>query len=110
MDERNLRGQQQHGEAACKTEESPSFTVDDRLVATIPGVRPRVRLFLQPCAPGRTRRARRLIPYLARTERAPSTVYDAFYVRVGFALAGRLHVHKSLLSVLRSRTARRDLR
>jgi hypothetical protein len=109
MDERNVRGQQQHGEAAC-TEQSPAFIVDDWLAATIPGVRPRVQLFLQPCTPGHIRRARCLIAYLARSERDPSTLSDAFYVRVGFALAGRLHVHKILLSILRSRPTLSALR
>src|SRR5258708_27673133 len=89
MDERNVRRQQQHGEAACKTGESPSFTVDDRLAATIPGVRPRVQLLLQLRTPGRIRRARGLFAYFARTERDPSTRSDAFSVLVGVALAGR---------------------
>jgi hypothetical protein len=110
MDERSVRGQQQHGEAACKTEESRSFTVDERLAATIPGVRPRVRFLLRLRIPRRIRRARGLFAYLVRTERDPSALSDVFYVRVGFALAGRLHAHKMLLSLLRSHPAPSDFR
>jgi hypothetical protein len=100
MQERSVRGQQQHSEAAC-TEESSAFTVEDRLAATIPMVRARGQLFLQPCTSGRIRRARRLIGYLARTERDPSTLYDAFYVRVGFAPVGRLRADKIRVSPLK---------
>jgi len=86
MDERNVRGQQEEGGAACKPEASHSFTVDDRLAAPIPGVGPRVQLLLQLRTPGHIRRARGLLAYLAR-KRDPSTPSDAFHVRVGFALA-----------------------
>jgi hypothetical protein len=52
MDERNVRGQQQYGEATRKPEESPSFTVEDRLAATIPGVRARVQFLFRLRTPG----------------------------------------------------------
>ena len=77
-----------------------TLTVDDRLAATIPGVRPRVQLLLQLHTPGRIRRARNLFAYLARTERDPSALADDFYVRVSAVLAGRLRSHKILLSLL----------
>jgi hypothetical protein len=77
-----------------------TLTIDDRLAATIPGVRPRVQLLLQLHTPGRIRRARDLFAYLARTERDPSALADDFYVRVGAVLAGRLRSHKILLSLL----------
>ena len=77
-----------------------TLTVDDRLAATIPGVRPRVQLLLQLRTPGRIGRARDLFAYLARTERDPSALADDFYVRVGAVLAGRLRSHKILLSLL----------
>jgi hypothetical protein len=77
-----------------------TLTVDDRLAAAVPGVRPRVRLLFQLRRHGRIRRARGLFAYLARTERDPSALADDFYVRVGFALAGRLRSHKILLSLL----------
>jgi hypothetical protein len=101
MNERSGRGQQQRGEAACKTEESPSFTVDERLAATLSGVRARVQLGHQLRTPGPIRRARGLFAYLARSERDPSTLYDAFYARVGFAPAGRLRAHKIRVSLLK---------
>jgi hypothetical protein len=77
-----------------------TLTVDDRLAASIPGVRPRVQLLLQLRTPGRIGRARDLFAYLARTERDPSALADDFYVRVGAVLAGRLTSHKILLSLL----------
>src|ERR1019366_1641969 len=79
-----------------------TLTVDDRLAATIPGVRPRGQLLLQLHTPPRIRRARNLFAYLARTERDPSALADDFYVRVGFALAGRRPAHEILLSLLSS--------
>ena len=77
-----------------------TLTVDDRLAASIPGVRPRVQLLLQLRTPGRIGRARDLFAYLARTERDPSALADDFYVRVGAVLAGRLRSHTILLSLL----------
>lgn len=77
-----------------------TLTVDDRLAATLPGVRPRVQLLLELRTQGRVRRARGLFAYLARTRRDPSALADAFYVRVGLILAGRLPSHKILLSLL----------
>jgi hypothetical protein len=77
-----------------------TLAVDDRLAASIPGVRPRVQLLLELRTAGRIRRARGLFAYLARTNRDPSALTDAFYVRVGNALAGRLPVHRILLSLL----------
>jgi hypothetical protein len=77
-----------------------TLTVDDRLAATLPGVRPRVQLLLELRTPGRIRRARGLFAYLARTRRDPSALADDFYVRVGLALAGRLPSHTILLSLL----------
>jgi hypothetical protein len=77
-----------------------TLAVDDRLAATIAGVRPRVQLLLQLRTPGRIGRARDFFAYLARTERDPSALADDFYVRVGAVLAGRLRSHKILLSLL----------
>ncbi len=83
-----------------------TLEVDDRLAAHVPGVRPRVQLLLELCTAGRIRRARGLFVYLAKHGHDPSPLPDAFYVRVGFALAGRLPAHKILLSLLSpSRTA-----
>jgi hypothetical protein len=77
-----------------------TLTVDDRLAATLPGVRPRVQLLLELRTPGRIRRAQGLFAHLVRTRRDPSALVDDFYVRVGLALAGRLPSHKILLSLL----------
>jgi hypothetical protein len=88
----------------------PTLTVDDRLAATLPGVRPRVQLLLELCTAGRIRRARGLFAYFVRTKRDPSGMPDDFYVRVGLALAGRLPSHKILLSLLPSTHALGDSR
>jgi hypothetical protein len=77
-----------------------TLVVDDRLAATVPGVRPRVRLLLALYTAGRIRRARRLFAYLLRTNRDPSALSDAFYFRVSAALGGRLPVPKIVHSVL----------
>ena len=77
-----------------------TLDVDDRLAATVPGVRPRVRLLLEVRSAGRIRRMRSLFAYLTRTDCPPSDLADAFYVRVGVALGGRLPRHKILLSLL----------
>jgi hypothetical protein len=77
-----------------------TLTVDDRLAATLPGVRPRVQLLLELHTQGRIGRARGLFAYLVRTRRDPSALADAFYVRAGLVLAGRLPAHKILLSLL----------
>jgi len=107
MDVRSVRGQQD-GEAASETKESPSFTIDDPLAATIVGVRPPVQSLPRLRTPGPIRRARGPFAYFTRRERAPSTLFDAFYVRVGFALT-RPPSHKTVLS-LRSRQAPSDVR
>jgi hypothetical protein len=77
-----------------------TLEVDDRLAASVPGVSPRVRLLLHLRTVGRIRRARGLFAYLARTRRDPSSLPDAFYLRVGAVLAGRLPAHKVLPSLL----------
>src|ERR1019366_7312684 len=66
----------------------------------VPGVRPRVQLLMELRTAGRIRLVKSLFAYLVRTNRDPSALTDAFYVRVGNALAGRLPVHKILLSLL----------
>jgi H-NS histone family len=86
-----------------------TLEVDDRLAATVPGVSPRVRLLLELHTPLRIRRARALFAHLARTRRDPSALTDAFYVRVGVALAGRLAQPKVLRSFLSPPRAPSDL-
>jgi hypothetical protein len=77
-----------------------TLVVDDRLAAALPGVRPRVELLLDTDSAGRSRLVQRLFAYLVNTSRDPVGLPDAFYVRVGVALAGRLPAHKILLSLL----------
>jgi hypothetical protein len=79
-----------------------TLDVDDRLAATVPGVSPRVQLLLELRTAGRIRIARGLFAYLSRTGRDPSALPDAFYVRVGAVLGGRLPGHKVLRSLLAS--------
>ena len=87
-----------------------TLDVDDALAATVPGVRPRVRLLLELRTAGRIRLARGLFGYLVRTGRDPSALPDAFYLRVGAVLGGRLPAHKILLSLLSPPRAPKSLR
>ncbi len=75
---------------------------DDRLAAFVPGVRPRVRLLIAVRSAGRVRLVRGLFAYLAETGRQPSHLTDAFYLRIGVTLAGRLQGREILPSILRS--------
>ena len=96
MDAPSVRGQQD-GEAASETKERPSFTIDDRLAATIAGAHAPVQSLPRLRTPGPIRRARGPFAYFTGRERAPSTLPDAFYVYVGFPLT-RVPSHKILLS------------
>jgi hypothetical protein len=78
--------------------------VTDRLAASVPGVRPGVRLLLALRSAGRVKLAQRLFSYLAKAGRDPNRLPDVFYLRVGVALGGRLPPHKILLSLLRRDT------
>jgi hypothetical protein len=77
-----------------------TLVIDDRLAAALPGVRPRVQLLLDTRSVGRSRLVRRLFAYLVKTSRDPVGLPDAFYLRVGVVLAGRLPPRKILLSLL----------
>jgi len=79
-----------------------TLDVDDAFAVAVPGVRPRVQLLLELRTAGRIRLARSLFAYLVRMGRDPSAVPDAFYVRVGAVLAGRLPAHKILPPLLHS--------
>jgi len=82
-----------------------TLDVDDPLAASVPGVRPRVQLLLELGTRGRTRLVRGLFAYLAKQALDPSSLPDAFYVRVGFALGGRLPAHEILVSLLAQATS-----
>jgi len=77
-----------------------TLDADDRLAASVPGVRPRVRLLVALRTAGRVRLARGLFAYLTRTGWDPSALSDAFYLRVGVALAGRKAPGRILPSLL----------
>src|ERR1017187_2580141 len=77
-----------------------TLEVDDRLPASIPGVHPRVQLLLDVRSAGRARLVRGLLGSIVKSGHDPCALPDAFYLRVGVALAGRLPTHKSLLSLL----------
>jgi hypothetical protein len=65
-----------------------TLVVDDRLAASVPGVRPRVSLLIAVQSAGKVRRARALVRYLARQGGSASDLSDSFYVRAGQVLAG----------------------
>jgi hypothetical protein len=78
-----------------------TLDIDDRLAAFVPGVRPRVRLLIAVRSAGRVRLARNLFAHLTKTGRNPSHLTDAFFLRVGVALAGRLPSREIPPSLLR---------
>lgn len=78
-----------------------TLVVDDELAASVPGVRPRVRLLFQVRSAGRARLVARLFAYLVKLGQDPAGLPDDFYLRVGAALGGRLPPHRILLSLLR---------
>jgi hypothetical protein len=80
-----------------------TLEVDDRLAATIPGVHPRVQLLFEVRSAAHARLVRGLFGYLVRSGHNPCGLPDAFYLRVGVALAGRLSAHKILRSLLEPR-------
>lgn len=71
------------------------------LSAHIPGVHPHVSLLLEVRTWGRAERVRQLFAYLAREGLNPDALSDAFYLRAGYVLAGRLTAKNVLLSLLR---------
>jgi len=77
-----------------------TLAVDDSMAATIPGVRPRVRLLVHLRSAGRVRLARRLFAYLCKQSIPPERIPDDTYLRIGVALSGRLPRHKILVSLL----------
>jgi hypothetical protein len=77
-----------------------TLQVDDRLAAAVPGVQPRVQLLLDLRSAGRARLVRGLFAYLVSGPHDPASLPDAFYVRVGARLGGRLPSTKVLTSLL----------
>ncbi len=77
-----------------------ALLVDDRLAASLPGVRPRVHLLLDARSEDRVQLLRQLFAHLVQTGRDPAVLADGFYLRVGAALGGRLPARKVLPSRL----------
>jgi hypothetical protein len=77
-----------------------ALEVDDRLAARLPGVSPRVRLLFDVHSSGRARLVRGLFAHLTRVHE-PADLPDAFFVRIGILLGGRLPAHKILPTLLR---------
>jgi hypothetical protein len=73
-----------------------TLQVNDTLAASVPGVRPRVRLLFAVHSIGRARLVQRLFAYLDKHGHDPSELPDAFYLRVGGVLGGQLPAHKVL--------------
>lgn len=78
-----------------------TLLVDDRLAASVPGVRPRVRLLLGLHRAGPIRRLRRLLTHLLEHGPDPDALTDAFWLRIGSALGGRCRPYGQLASFLR---------
>lgn len=77
-----------------------TLAAPELLSSEVPGVSPRVRLLLETQTLGRLARLRELLRYLARTGLEPSSLSDAFYLRLNALLNGRLPKGKALRSLL----------
>ena len=67
-----------------------TLTADDRLAATVSGVKPRVHLLLELHAGESVRRTRRLFADLLARGESPDFLSDGFWGRLGAALRGRM--------------------
>jgi hypothetical protein len=70
--------------------------------STVPAVSHPVRLLLHTSTRGRLQKLEALLGYLKRVGRSPSSLSDAFYLRLHALLAGRLPRPKVLRSLLDS--------
>ena len=77
-----------------------TLDVDDRLAASLPGVRPRVQLLIAVRTEARARLLRSLFEYLLKSGHDPKALPDAFYLRASVVLGGRLPAKKILHSLL----------
>lgn len=68
--------------------------------SSVPGVSPPVRLLLQTSTRGRLLKLEALLGHLARIGRSPSSLSDAFYLRLHALLDGRLPRTKVLRTLL----------
>ena len=73
----------------------------DRSATELPGVRPCVNLLLELRTLARIEKLRRLLGFLEKRGLEPSSMSDAFYIRVSHVLGGHLTAPKIVLSLLR---------
>jgi len=78
-----------------------TLLVDDRLAAAVPGVTPRVQLLAQLRSAARVRLVRQLFADLLAMGWTPSTLSDAFFLRLGAILEGRIPPYALLHALLR---------
>lgn len=72
----------------------------DATAAAVPGVHPRVALLLELKTSARIEKLRRLLGFLEKRGLEPSSMSDAFYLRVSHVLGGHLTAPKIVLSLL----------
>jgi len=78
-----------------------TLLVDDPLAASVPGVHRRVQLLFTLRARARIERLRHLFSRLEAMGWPPAVLPDAFFIRLGAWLEGRLPPHPILASMLR---------
>jgi hypothetical protein len=78
-----------------------TLLVDDRLAATVPGVSPRVQLLVQLRSRARVRLVRQLFADLLALGGTPMALSDAFFLRLGATLDGRVPPYALLHALLR---------
>lgn len=82
-----------------------TLVVDDPLAASVPGVRPRVRLLIYAHSAGAIEQLRRLFGHLARRGCDAACLSDLFYRRVGHAVQRRRPTQAPLRGLLRRELA-----
>lgn len=85
-----------------------TLVVDDPWAAAVPGVRPRVRLLVEVRTAQQVRRLAGVLRDLGQQGCLPAALSDAFYLRVGQALAGRGASREALRRLLRREPPRQE--
>ena len=83
-----------------------TIAAHDPTAAEVPGVHPHVALLLELKTRARIEKLRRLLSYLEKRGIAPSSMSDAFFLRVSHVLAGRLTARQAVRSLLRHENSR----
>jgi hypothetical protein len=78
-----------------------TLVADDRLAASVPGVRPRVHLLLDLHRAGRVRQAQAMLAHLLKQGLEPSALPETFWLRLGFAFGGRHPPQTTVVSLMR---------